>query len=123
MRSPVDGLNDSIVAGAVALSMGGTFSRAGRLRGVRLPHSFRARLGLIAAVAFALRAIWALAVAPTSLNHTGDPRFFHLTANLLVDGRGFIAPVPYFASGTEYPTSEHPPGWSALLAVFSALGG
>jgi 4-amino-4-deoxy-L-arabinose transferase-like glycosyltransferase len=90
---------------------------------VRLPQSFRARLGLIAAAAFALRAVWALAVAPESLNHQGDPRFFHLTANLLVDGQGFIAPVPFFASGTEYPTSEHPPGWSALLAVFSALGG
>ena len=90
---------------------------------MRLPRSFGARLGLIAAGAFALRAVWALAVAPESLNHQGDPRYFHLTANLLVDGRGYIAPVPFLASGTVYPSSEHPPGWTAVLALFSAVGG
>jgi 4-amino-4-deoxy-L-arabinose transferase-like glycosyltransferase len=90
---------------------------------VRPPRSFRARLGLIASGAFALRAIWALAVAPDELTHRGDPRFFHLTANLLVDGHGYIAPVPFLVSGTVYPSSEHPPGWSAVLAVFSAVGG
>jgi hypothetical protein len=90
---------------------------------VRAPRSFRARLGLIAAGGFGLRAIWALAIAPASLNHEGDPRFFHLTANLLVDGHGYIAPIPFLASGSVFPSSEHPPGWSAVLAVFSALGG
>ncbi|MEA2448418.1 MAG: hypothetical protein QOG63_350 [Thermoleophilaceae bacterium] len=90
---------------------------------MRLPASFRARLGLIAAAAFGLRAVWALAIAPASLNHRGDARFFHLTANLLVDGRGFIAPVPYLVSGSVIPSTEHPPGWSALLGAVSALGG
>jgi 4-amino-4-deoxy-L-arabinose transferase-like glycosyltransferase len=92
-------------------------------RSMRPPGSFRARLGLIAGAAFALRAVWALAVAPESLNHQGDARFFHLTANLLVDGHGFIAPLPFATSGVELPTSEHPPGWPALLAAFSAFGG
>ena len=90
---------------------------------MRLPRSFRARLAFVAAGAFALRAIWALTIAPEELNHEGDPRFFHLTANLLVDGHGYIAPVPFLASGTVYPSAEHPPGWSAVLAVFSAVGG
>jgi hypothetical protein len=94
-----------------------------KLRAVRRLASFRNALSLIALGAFALRAVWALAVAPESLNHRGDPRFFHLTANLLVDGHGYIAPVPFLASGTVYPTSEHPPGWSAILAAASALGG
>jgi 4-amino-4-deoxy-L-arabinose transferase-like glycosyltransferase len=80
------------------------------------------RLGLIALFAFALRAVWALAIAPDSLNHTGDPRFFHLAANLLADGHGYIAPLPFLEGGTVLPSSEHPPGWSAVLALFSLVG-
>jgi 4-amino-4-deoxy-L-arabinose transferase-like glycosyltransferase len=90
---------------------------------VRLPSTFRSRLAFIGAVAFGLRAIWALAIAPNSLTHQGDPRFFHLTANLLADGRGFIAPLPFLDHGSVIASSEHPPGWSAVLAVFSVLGG
>lgn len=81
------------------------------------------RLGLIALFAFALRAVWALAVAPDSLNRTGDPRFFHLSANLLADGHGYIAPLPFLMSGSVQPSTEHPPGWSALLALVSLVGG
>src|SRR4051794_16255724 len=91
--------------------------------GVRLPVTFRIQLAVIAAIAFVLRAIWALAIAPDSFNHVGDPRFFHLTANLLADGHGYIAPLPFIHSGSVIASSEHPPGWSALLAVFSAAGG
>ena len=90
---------------------------------MRVPLSFRVRLGAIAAAAFALRAVWALAVAPDSLNHQGDPRFFHLAANLLADGHGYIAPLPFLEHGSVIASSEHPPGWAALLAVFSAVGG
>src|SRR3954470_19599045 len=90
---------------------------------MRPPRSFRAGLGLIAAIAFALRAVWAMAIAPKSLNHVGDPRFFHLTANLLADGHGYIAPLPFIDSGSVIASSEHPPGWSAILAVFSVAGG
>ena len=72
---------------------------------MRLPASFRACLAAIAAGAFALRALWALAIAPDELNHRGDPRFFHLTANLLADGHVYIAPIPFLASGTVYPSS------------------
>ena len=80
------------------------------------------RLGLIAAGAFVLRAVWALAIAPESLNHEGDPRFFHLAANLLADGHGYIAPLPFLNSGAELPSTEHPPGWPAPLALPSLVG-
>src|SRR5215210_7617683 len=93
-----------------------------RLRRVRRPSPFARRLALVAAGAFVLRAVWALAVAPDSLNHQGDPRFFHLTANLLADGHGYIAPLPFVNSGSVLPSSEHPPLWSVLLAVFSVVG-
>jgi hypothetical protein len=96
--------------------------RAARLPAVRRLSPFARRLVVIAAGGFALRAVFALAVAPDSLNHRGDPRFFHLTANLLADGHGYIAPLPFLNSGLVVPSTEHPPLWSALLAVFSAVG-
>jgi 4-amino-4-deoxy-L-arabinose transferase-like glycosyltransferase len=89
---------------------------------VRPLREFRARLGLIALAAFALRAVWALAIAPDELKHRGDARFFHLAANLLADGHGYIAPLPFLANGTALASSEHPPGWSGLLAIFSLAG-
>jgi hypothetical protein len=90
---------------------------------VRRLSPFARRLALVAAAGFALRAVFALAVAPDSLNHRGDPRFFHLAANLLADGHGYIAPLPFIDHGTVIASTEHPPLWSALLAVFSAVGG
>src|SRR3954465_3945177 len=102
--------------------MGGHSAVAGRLLRVRLPASFRARLFLIAVGAFALRAVWALAIAPDSLPPEGDPRFFPLAANLLADGHGYIAPLPFLDHGSVIATSEHPPPWSAFLGVFSARG-
>ena len=77
----------------------------------------------IAAGGFVLRAVFALAVAPDSLTSSGDPRFFHLAANLLADGHGYVAPLPFLAHGSAIASTEHPPLWSALLAVFSAVGG
>jgi 4-amino-4-deoxy-L-arabinose transferase-like glycosyltransferase len=89
---------------------------------VRRLSPFARRLALVAAGGFVLRVVFALAIAPDSLNHRGDPRFFHLTANLLADGHGYIAPLPFIDSGLSIASTEHPPLWSALLAVFSAVG-
>jgi hypothetical protein len=89
---------------------------------VRRLSPFARRLAAIAAGGFVLRAVFALAVAPDSLNREGDPRFFHLAANLLADGHGYIAPLPFLENGSVIPSTEHPPFWSALLAVFSAAG-
>lgn len=84
--------------------------------------SFRRRLAAIAALGFAGRAAFALASGSDSLAASGDPRFFHLSANLLADGHGFISPVLWLAHGASAAATEHPPLWSAVLAVFSALG-
>jgi 4-amino-4-deoxy-L-arabinose transferase-like glycosyltransferase len=89
---------------------------------VRRLSPFARRLALVAAGGFVLRAVFALAIAPDSLNHRGDPRFFHLAANLLADGHGYIAPLPFLDSGVSIASTEHPPLWSAFLAVFSAVG-
>ena len=84
---------------------------------------FRRRLGAIAALGFIGRAVFALAAWPASIAQAGDPRFFHLSANLLADGHGYISPVFWFASGSSAAATEHPPLWSAVLALFSVLGG
>jgi hypothetical protein len=90
---------------------------------VKLPRTFRARLGAIALLGLALRAAFSVAVAPVSLNDHGDERFYHLTADLLAHGHGFIDPLPYLHGGVSLPAVEHPPAWSALLSVVSLLGG
>jgi 4-amino-4-deoxy-L-arabinose transferase-like glycosyltransferase len=85
-------------------------------------RSFRAALVAIAAAGFAARAVVVLAVAPDSRTDVGDPRFFHLAANLLADGHGYIIPAQWLDSGASIPATEHPPLWSGVLALFSLLG-
>jgi len=84
---------------------------------------FRRRLVSIAALGFAARAVFALTSGSDALVRAGDPRFFHQTANLLADGHGYISPVFWFANGSSAAATEHPPLWSAVLALFSVLGG
>jgi len=84
---------------------------------------FRGRLLAIAALGFAGRAVFALTSGSDGLVRAGDPRFFHQTANLLADGHGYISPVFWFANGSSAAATEHPPLWSAVLALFSVLGG
>src|SRR2546423_7820225 len=84
---------------------------------------FRRRLLGIAALGFAARAVFALTSGSDTLVRAGDPRFFHQTANLLADGHGYISPAFWFAHGSSAAATEHPPLWSAVLALFSVLGG
>src|SRR5436305_15291950 len=83
---------------------------------------FRTRLATIAGAGFALRAVVALAVPPAVSADSGDQRFFHVSANLLADGHGFIIPSQWLVSGASIPATEHPPLWSGVLALFSLLG-
>jgi len=86
-----------------------------RLRG------FGARLSVIVAVGLAIRLVYALALAPDPA-FLSDANFFHLLANLVGDGRGFIHPFSFVTSGVTRPTAEHPPLYTLVLAVPSALG-
>ncbi len=49
----------------------------------------------------------------------GDAFFYHATANLLADGKGFISP---FVPHAHRPAAEHPPLYSMYLAIASLLG-
>ena len=79
-------------------------------------------LATITAAAFVLRFVALLTVAPPKPDG-GDPLFYHTTANLLANGRGFIEPLNWIAYGKSIPSALHGPGFPAYLSVFSRLGG
>src|SRR5213076_775258 len=51
----------------------------------------------------------------------GDPYFYHYGANLLVHGKGFIAPLQYIALHIRLEAAEHPPLYMLFLSIPSAL--
>lgn len=51
----------------------------------------------------------------------GDPLYYHLGADLLADGKGFINPYAY-ARDLTVQAADHPPLYLMYLAVFSWLG-
>ena len=52
----------------------------------------------------------------------GDGRYYHSIAALLADGKGFIAPKNYLATGQVIASAPHPPAWPLLLAGFAFAG-
>jgi 4-amino-4-deoxy-L-arabinose transferase-like glycosyltransferase len=89
---------------------------------LRPPMSFRGRLLLIAAGALVLRLVYVLVLA-RKVSMAGDASYFHATANLLAEGKGFIEPFVYVAYDISVPTASHPPLYPIVLAPVSLLGG
>lgn len=52
---------------------------------------------------------------------SGDPEYYHLAANLLADGQGFVHPFSSLQGITE-PGADHPPLYTLYLAAFSLIG-
>ena len=52
----------------------------------------------------------------------GDPLFYHLQANFLVDGHGFSDPFLWKDTGRYEPVAIHPPLFTLWLAIPSAFG-
>lgn len=52
----------------------------------------------------------------------GDALYYHATANLVAEGRGFVNPFAYIFEGRLEQSAEHPPLYSLYLAAFSWLG-
>ncbi|HEY3723611.1 MAG TPA: glycosyltransferase family 39 protein [Acidimicrobiia bacterium] len=72
-------------------------------------------LGAVALVGLTVRVAFVLRYEnPSPL--AGDATFYHLMANVLADGHGFVDPVHHAADAT------HPPAYPLLLAVASRLG-
>jgi 4-amino-4-deoxy-L-arabinose transferase-like glycosyltransferase len=51
----------------------------------------------------------------------GDDYYYHVGANLLADGQGFVHPFAW-GDGVRVPGADHPPGYVMVLAVPSLLG-
>ncbi|MGZ4268971.1 MAG: ArnT family glycosyltransferase, partial [Solirubrobacteraceae bacterium] len=83
---------------------------------------FGRALGLIAAVGLALRLVYALALVK-SKPLLGDALEFHLQANLLADGKGYVQPFVYQATGQLHASADKPPLYPSLEALVSLLGG
>ena len=84
--------------------------------------SFGRGLALIAAAGLAARLAYALLLVK-SKPLLGDALEFHLQANLLADGKGYIQPFLYEATGTVRASADKPPLYPFLEAGVSLLGG
>lgn len=99
---------------------------------------------LLAALGFVVRLGYVIAYERDE-PAAGDAAFYHLSANLLADGKGYIDPFRYedgftgsfertapdgsvetvavrYEPGIEQPTASHPPVWPYLLSIASRLG-
>jgi 4-amino-4-deoxy-L-arabinose transferase-like glycosyltransferase len=86
-----------------------------RLRG------FFGALLLITGVALGIRLGYAVAVDP-QVPQLSDAGAYHLLANNLADGKGYVRPFDLAAFGLTHPTAEYPPLFPAALSVGSLAG-
>jgi 4-amino-4-deoxy-L-arabinose transferase-like glycosyltransferase len=84
------------------------------------PH-FALWLGIIAVGALAIRIAFVLIVDPT-VPPIGDASAYHLLAEQLARGDGYIRPFDQLLLGEVRPTAEYPPLFPLLLAIPARLG-
>jgi hypothetical protein len=82
---------------------------------------FQLSLGAIAVVALLVRIAFVVIVDPT-VPRVGDASAYHLLANNLADGRGYIRPFDFAVLDRVRPTAEYPPLFPALVSVVSFVG-
>jgi hypothetical protein len=90
---------------------------------------FARRLLAAAVVGFAVRVAYGLATKDPA-GFGGDALWYHLVANNLADGHGFVAPfrftsldeVRFGIGSTPIPTAFHLPLFPTVLAAFSLVG-
>lgn len=83
---------------------------------------FARRLALLALGGLLIRVLYVVLVVADYPRTPTDRYYYHETANLLVEGRGYIDPFLYRFTGLIEPSAGHPPLWSFVLAVFSWFG-
>lgn len=75
----------------------------------------------VAAGGFVWRIITLLTVAPERTDG-GDPLFYHATANIIAQGRGFPEPLNWIAFARSIPSALHGPLYPVYLSIWSRLG-
>src|SRR5215475_1428319 len=53
---------------------------------------------------------------------SSDGLWFHLGANYLAEGKGFLNPYGYFFTQVTEPGASHPPAWMLVLSMGSFVG-
>ncbi len=94
------------------------------------PSRFAWRLALIGVVALVVRWFLVLAARPSCATEgeggcfqvAGLALWYHEQARLLAEGHGFAHPFQYLDTGDIIPSALHPPLYSGLLGLFSAVG-
>jgi 4-amino-4-deoxy-L-arabinose transferase-like glycosyltransferase len=76
---------------------------------------------LVGGVALLVRVLVILLVDP-HVPEVGDASAYHLLANNLADGRGYIRPFDLAKFGRVVPTAEYPPLHPFVLSLFARLG-
>ena len=83
-------------------------------------RSFAVGVAVVTAAGLTLRLAYIWFVR-RNLVYGGDPYYYHASANLLADGKGFISPYA-LALGQHVQSADHPPLYVVFLAVFSMMG-
>ena len=91
-------------------------------RGSLLSSSISHQFLWVVALGFWVRIVTLLTVAPTRTDG-GDPLFYHVTANLLAQGRGLPEPLNFIAYERWIPSALHGPAYPIVLSISSRLGG
>jgi 4-amino-4-deoxy-L-arabinose transferase-like glycosyltransferase len=86
------------------------------------PRGFVAVLLVITGSAFAVRVAYSVGVDP-QVPKLSDASAYHLLANDLADGRGFVRPFDLALVHLVHPTAEYPPLFPAVLSVVAVSGG
>lgn len=84
-------------------------------------HRFGLTLGAIALVALGVRIVFIVVVAP-QVPRLGDASAYHLLAERLAHGGGYIRPFDDLLLHLRRPTAEYPPLFPALLSLPARLG-
>ncbi len=85
-----------------------------------LTDPFARPLTAVTAIGLAIRFVYVIGFRrDTKIG--GDPYFYHHGANLLVHGKGFIAPLQYIALHIRLDAADHPPLYMLFLSIPSAL--
>ncbi len=80
---------------------------------------FRTQIVLIGLIAFGVRLVYILAIAPAPTGVGGDAGFYHSAANMIAHGHFFSREM----FGHVYKTAEHPPLHPLVLSISSFAGG
>ncbi len=81
---------------------------------------FPQALAAIAATGFVGRVVYVVCMRNKPVG--GDGPFYHYGALFLVRGHGFVNPLVRLYGGGDVPSALHPPAWTIVLALPSALG-